>query len=128
MAHFAQLDENNKVSQIIVVNNSDCGDLPFPESEPVGVAFCKSLFGDSTSWKQTSYNSNFRRQYAFIGGYYLANIDAFTMPQPFPSWSLNTQTGDWDAPIPMPEIPSGYIAVWDEVNQEWDVVLNKASP
>jgi hypothetical protein len=126
MAHFAQLDENNKVTQIIVVNNSDCNDFSFPDSEPVGIVFCKSLFGDDTNWKQTSYNNNFRRQYAHINGYYLSEPDVFTIPQPFPSWTLNVQTGEWIAPIPKPDTPSNYVAVWDEEGQEWDIILGGA--
>jgi hypothetical protein len=123
MAHFAQLDENNQVSQIIVVSNDDCGNLPFPESEAVGIAFCELLFGPETVWKQTSYNSNFRQRYACIGGYYIPEIDAFTIPQPYPSWTLNRTTGDWDAPVPQPEVPDGYVLNWDEVGQEWDLTL-----
>jgi hypothetical protein len=125
MAHFAQLDENDKVIQIIVVSNSDCGDLPFPESEPVGVSFCQALLGEDTRWVQTSYNSNFRRQYAVIGGYYVPELDAFTWYQPYPSWTLNRQTGEWDAPVSKPDVPTGYIAAWDEEGQEWDIVINR---
>ena len=65
MAHFAKVS-NNIVQQVIVVANSDCGDLPFPDSEPVGQAFIASLNLDG-EWKQTSYNNNFRGTYAGIG-------------------------------------------------------------
>ena len=78
MAHFAQLDENNIVLQVIVVNNQAINNLPFPESEPVGVLFCQSLFGNDTVWKQTSYNSNFRQMLAVIGGGYDPQRDVFT--------------------------------------------------
>lgn len=67
MAHFAKLDENNVVLEVIVVNNDVLQNLPFPESEPIGVAFCQSLYGADTVWKQTSYNNNFRGRYAGIG-------------------------------------------------------------
>lgn len=67
MAHFAKLDANNVVTEVIVVNNAVVENLPFPESEPLGVAFCQSIFGADTAWKQTSYNNNFRGQYAGIG-------------------------------------------------------------
>ena len=127
MAHFAQIDENGLVLQIIVVNNSDCGDLPFPESEAIGVAFCKAILGEDTNWLQTSYNSNFRRKYASIGGYYVPELDGFTAMQPFPSWTLNRQIGEWEAPIPMPSVPELHVAVWDEEGQEWDIVLDKAN-
>jgi hypothetical protein len=82
MAHFAQLDANNVVTQIIVVNNSVIEDLLFPESEPLGVAFCQSLFGVDTVWKQTSYNANFRGTYAGIGYTYDAATDTFVAPEP----------------------------------------------
>ena len=102
MAHFAQLDENNQVIQVIVVRNVDCGDLAFPDSEPVGVAFCHSLFGNDTKWVQTSYNHNFRRQYAGIGFYYDANLDVFVEPKPDDSWSYNAETGSWFDPDTVP--------------------------
>ena len=123
MAHFAQVDENNKVIQVIVINNEDVDHLPFPQSDPVGITFCQSLFGGDTVWLQTSYNSNFRRQYAGIGSFYLLSLDVFTDPQPYPSWGLDAN-GYWQAPIPEPVPPTGYIAVWDEDDQEWYFVIN----
>lgn len=80
MAHFAQLDDNNAVLQVIVVNNSVVENLPFPDSEPLGVAFCQSLYGADTVWKQTSYNDNFRGAYAGIGFIYDAVTDQFVPP------------------------------------------------
>ena len=77
MAHFAQLDENNIVIKVIVVNNEVINNLPFPESEPIGVAFCQSLFGEDTQWKQTSYNSSFRGTYVGIGMKYHSEFDVF---------------------------------------------------
>ena len=83
MAHFAQLNDNNTVSQVIVVANSDCGDLEFPASEAVGQAFIASL-GLTGTWKQTSYNNNFRGKYAGIGDIYDAELDEFVTPTPPP--------------------------------------------
>ncbi len=80
MAHFAQLDANNVVTEVIVVNNAVIEDLPFPESEPLGVAFCQSLYGADTVWKQTSYNNKFRGVYAGIGFWYDADNDVFVAP------------------------------------------------
>jgi hypothetical protein len=80
MAHFAQLDANNVVTEVIAVNNAVVEDLPFPESEPLGVAFCQSLYGADTVWKQTSYNNKFRGVYAGIGFLYDANDDIFIAP------------------------------------------------
>jgi hypothetical protein len=77
MAHFAQLDPNNVVVQVIVVNNDVVENLPFPESEPLGVQFCQSLFGSDTRWVQTSYNASFRGCYAGIGYMYDVVDDVF---------------------------------------------------
>lgn len=81
MAHFAQLDGNNIVQQVIVVGNEDCGGGEFPASEAVGQAFIASL-GLTGTWKQTSYNSNFRGRYAGIGFTYDADLDEFVAPEP----------------------------------------------
>lgn len=117
MAHFAQLDPNGVVMQVIVVSNETLGDLPFPASEPVGVAFCQSLFGAETEWKQTSYNANFRRKYAGIGFTYDAARDAFIPPAPYPSWLLNEATLEWEAPVPYPADGGAYY--WDEATVSW---------
>jgi hypothetical protein len=123
MAHFAQLDENNVVLAVIVVSNETVNNLPFPESEPIGIAFCQSLYGENTVWKQTSYNRSFRVNYAGIGSIYVPQADVFAPSQPYPSWTLNVATGEWEAPIPSPTFPEGYTAVWDELAQEWDIIL-----
>ena len=120
MAHFAQLDSNNTVTQVIVVSNETIDNLPFPQSEPVGVAFCRSLYGEDTNWAQTSYNSNFRYNYAGYGYSFDANAQpdgAFFAPQPYPSWTLNTQTYQWQSPVPYPT--DGKMYVWDEATQSW---------
>jgi len=126
MAHFAQLDENNVVLTVIVVSNKTINDLPFPESEPIGIAFCQSLYGTDTIWKQTSYNGNFRANYAGIGFIYVPSANVFAPPQPHLSWTMNTTTGQWEAPIPRPTVPEGYVALWDEIAQEWDIVRQGA--
>ena len=115
MAHFAQLDENNVVTQVIVVHNNDCLDADGNESEAVGAAFCQSLLGGT--WKQTSYNGNIRKNYAGIGYTYNPSIDAFVPPQPFASWVLNNDTAKWEAPVPMPTDNKRYS--WDEKQQNW---------
>jgi hypothetical protein len=84
MANFAQLDEKNVVLQVIVVSNDTVQNLPFPESEPIGVAFCRSLLGADTNWKQTSYNASFRTNYAGIGYIYDPVSDSFVEPPPKP--------------------------------------------
>ena len=80
MAHFAQLDENNIVTQVIVVNNNDLIDATGNESETTGIAFCQSLFGKNTRWVQTSYNAKFRGVYAGVGFSYDADSDLFKEP------------------------------------------------
>ncbi len=116
MAHFAQLDENNVVTQVIVVHNNDCM-LDGEENETIGILFCKSLFGQDTRWKQTSYNANIRKNYAGVGYTYDKNRDAFIPPSPYPSWVLNETTCRWDAPVPMPQDGKAYY--WDEATVSW---------
>lgn len=120
MAHFAQIDENNTVLQVIVVNNDECA-VDGVENEIAGVVFCKSLFGKNTRWKQTSYNGKIRKNYAGIGYTYDKAKDAFIPPKPFPSWILNEQTCLWSAPTPMPDDGERYR--WDETTQTWISLL-----
>jgi hypothetical protein len=77
MAHFARV-ENNVVREVIVINNEVLENKPFPESEAIGIAFCKSLYGADTEWLQTSYNANFRGSYAGSGMIYDELNDIFT--------------------------------------------------
>lgn len=118
MAHFAQLDENNVVTQVIVVHNNELLDNG-AESEAKGIAFCQSLF-PGTTWVQTSYNGNKRKNYAGIGFNYDAQRDAFIAPQPFPSWTLNETTCRWEAPVPYPTDGKRYR--WDEATLAWVLV------
>ena len=117
MAHFAQLDGNGVVIQVIVVGNDTIYNMPFPESEPIGAAFCQSLLGSTTVWKQTSYNANFRKNYAGVGYTYDPVLDAFIAPQPYPSWILNTATCQWDPPVKMPDDAKLYF--WNEASLSW---------
>ncbi len=122
MAHFAKIDENNVVQQVIVVDNKDTSDANGNEIESIGVAFCQKLLGGN--WKQTSYNGKVRKNYAGIGYTYRADIDAFVAPQPYPSWVLDADA-KWQAPVPMPEDagtgepPKMYS--WDEASLSWVV-------
>ena len=93
MAHFAQLDDTNTVIQVIVISNDDApGDLP--DSETAGQAFIATLGLDGV-WKQTSYNGNFRKNYAGQGFTYDATRDAFIPPKPDGNWTLNEATCQW---------------------------------
>ena len=114
MAHFAELDENNVVKRVIVVDNKDTADANGNEIESIGVAFCQKLLGGN--WKQTSYHGNIRKNYAGIGYIYRADIDAFTAPQPYPSWVLDANA-QWQAPVLMPTDDKMYR--WDEASLSW---------
>jgi hypothetical protein len=115
MAHFAEIDQFGKVKRVIVVSDADTSDASGVEKEHIGAAFCEKLFGGT--WKQTSYNANFRKNYAGIGYEYRADIDAFVPPQPYASWTLNAVTGQWAAPTPMPTDGKRY--AWNEATTSW---------
>lgn len=118
MAHFALLDENNIVVQTIVVNNEVINNLPFPESEPVGVEFCVSLYqNQNATWKQTSYNGHFRWRYAEYGFYYDAVNDGFLPPKPYASWVVDPDKKNWTPPVAYPT--DGGIYFWDEPSISW---------
>ena len=117
MAHFAELDENNIVTRVIVVHNNELKDVK-TESEVKGVGFCASLLG-GTNWVQTSYNNNMRKQFAGVGYTYDDVNDVFVAPQPYPSWTLD-ENHDWQPPSPKPDDENIY--TWNEETQSWDIV------
>lgn len=102
MAHFAKLDENNIVTQVIVVSNQDILDENGNENELIGIKFCQSLFNDDGKWKQTSYNNKFRGKFAIPGYTYDETLDRFIPPKPYPSWLYNSERNEWNAPTPPP--------------------------
>jgi hypothetical protein len=102
MSHFAEIDNDNIVQRVIVAEQD------FINSGSVG---------DSFRWVQTSYNNNFRKNYAGIGYTYDKARDAFIPPQPYPSWLLNEDTCLWNAPIPRPD--DGKMYEWDEDTTSW---------
>ena len=127
MAHFAQLDSDNVVTQVIVVSNDDTSDSNGVETESIGVAFCQKLLGAETNWKQTSYNANMRGNYAGIGYTYMTNVatlgvgstDIFISQQPYASWTISTSAAQWEAPITQPTLTDEQVAAmsyytWDE--------------
>ena len=118
MAHFAKLDSDNIVTQVIVINNEVLLDSEGNQDEQIGVDFCKSLYGLDTVWVQTSYNDSFRKQFAAIGAKYDSSKDKFIAVQPYPSWTLNAND-DWEAPTP---IPDDGVYDWNETNQSWDEI------
>ena len=136
MAHFAQLDSDNVVTQVIVVSNDDTSDNNGTEVESIGVAFCQKLLGAETNWKQTSYNSNMRGNYAGIGYTYMTNVatlgvgstDIFISPQPYASWTIGVGTATWYPPtnpgaapaLTDDEIAAGKYYAWNESNYQSD--------
>jgi hypothetical protein len=108
MSNWAEIDENNIVIRVLVGDNNE------PDE---GEAFMNSLGG---TWVKTSYNGNIRKNYAGIGMSYDPARDAFILPQPFPSWSLNEDTCLWEAPTPMPT--DGQMYRWVEADLNWQVI------
>ena len=102
MSHFAKLDNNNIVQEVIVA------DQQFINTGVVGDVF---------RWVQTSYNGNFRKNFAGIGYKYDRIRDAFIPPQPYLSWVLNEETCRWEAPVPYPN--DGQLYSWDESTKSW---------
>jgi len=124
MAHFAELNSSNEVLRVVVISNDDV-DANGGDESAQAETFVASIVPhseDGTAWKQTSYNSNFRKQYAGIGVTYDASKDKFILPQPYPSWSLDSND-DWEAPVTYPtvtEIDSNLVIIsWNEDNQKW---------
>lgn len=114
MAYFAQIDENGVVLQVISINDNEAPN-PAPEhSEPLGQQFIASI-GLPGNWRQTSFNHRFRKQYAGIGYTYDEANDVFVAPQPFASWSLDSNH-DWQPPVPKPAQGDWY---WNEDDLNW---------
>ena len=118
MAHFAKIGLNSKVIEVLTVNNNVLLDADGNESEKNGIDFLTKLTGWSI-WKQTSYNNNFRKNYAGIGYTYDEDRDAFIPPKPFTSWILNEETCQWEAPVVKPDDGQNYN--WNEETQQWDL-------
>ena len=123
MAHFAEIDSNSLVLRVVVVSNADTALADGKETESIGIAHCQKLFGGT--WVQTSYNGNFRKNYAGVGSTYDSTRNAFYSPKPFNSWVLNESTCVWEAPVLMPsdagegDPPKMYR--WDEDSTSWVV-------
>ena len=124
MAHFAELNSSKVVLQVIVVSNTDV-DANGGDESVAAENFVATIVPYGTggaSWKQTSYNNNFRKQYAGIGYTYDSAKDVFICPKPYPSWSLDA-SNDWQAPVTYPNVSEiGGLTVfdsWDESNLRW---------
>ena len=121
MAHFAKLDENNVVLDVLVVNNSDVDNLPFPDSEPVGIAYLNSFLPPAT-YAQTSYNNRFRVRFAGIGDVFYPNCTAtpyggFGNTQIYPDFIFDESQCLWIPPVPYPT--DGKMYYWDDSLHQW---------
>ena len=123
MAHYAFLDSNNIVTEVItgVDENITQTDLDGTLVGGTSEAW-ETFYGNfrNQTCKKTSYNGNYRKNYAGIGMIFDAERDAFYFPQPYPSWILNEDTCQWGAPVPYPDDEKRY--EWNEENQSWDEV------
>lgn len=119
MAHFAQLDENNTVVNVVVVDNGDIQNLAFPDSESVGQEFLSGIF-PGTRWVQTSYNNNFRKRYAGIGSTFYAALDGFCPPKEYPSFVFDAATVQFTPPKAYPTDGAEY--KWVEEALDWVVI------
>ena len=114
MAHFAKLGVGNIVEKVEVVSND------IATSEQAGGDFLNNLYGTRDVWKQTSYNNNFRKNFAGVGYKYDQTRDAFIPPKPFNSWTLNETTCLWEAPVAYPDDGQDY--EWNESTKQWDLI------
>jgi hypothetical protein len=148
MAHFAEIDLNNKVLRVVVACNSDIANNGGEQSEQAAEHFKKvcKLSLNGIKWVQTSINNNFRKQYAGIGHTFDSTKNKFIKPQPFASWSLDSND-DWQAPVVYPTVITyintlvyedplanvnvgdslNYFITWDESNLRWLGLDNKKS-
>ena len=115
MAHMAKI-ENDVVTNVVVVSDANCIGDTLEESDRIGTIFLNKL-GLEGTWKRTSYNNKFRKNFAGIG--YTFENDMYIPPKPFPSWILN-ENYDWVSPIPYPNDDKEYI--WNEENLNWLLV------
>lgn len=119
MAHFAELDSNNVVIDVVVVHNNILHNEELGEVEQKGIDFLNQTLRNSI-WKQTSFNSSIRGHFAGIGFTYNEELDVFIPPPRFESWTtLNTETFMYEPAVGMPEYVFGYRNKWDEDAQEW---------
>ena len=125
MAHFAELDENNVVTRVVVVGNdveTADGPLGTNDMHVDGETWCVNFFKGG-NWKQTSYNHNFRKQYAGKGYTFDAAKNKFISPQPYDSWALDGND-DWQAPVTYPTDTTDKMISWDEAGQKWTATDN----
>jgi len=123
MAHFAEIDLNNIVLRVNRACNQDIANNGGEQSEQAAQHFAtvSPLSQNGIKWIQTSYNNNFRKQYAGIGYTYDSVKDKFISPQPYSSWSLDAND-DWQPPVPYPQNNDNQYYSWNENNKTWDLI------
>jgi hypothetical protein len=114
MAHFAQIDENNIVIQVLVVPDN---------AEDRGQDYLANDLGLGGTWVQTSYNARIRKNYAGVGFTYDSVRDAFIAPKPYDSWLLNEDTCCWEAPVARPD--NAVMCKWNEELGDWESIVNE---
>jgi len=125
MAHYALINENNIVVQVITGVDENIIQTDLDGTQVGGSSEAWENFYASQpqfvglTCKRTSYNGNIRANYASVGGKYDPNFDVFIAPQPYPSWKLNYTTYNWEAPIARPDKVDGFVWKWSEINKEW---------
>ena len=118
MALFAELSDENIVTNVVVINDFDLNNLAFPESEQAAIDFYSVVLGNPTAKiKQTDRNGAFRKNYASMGGTYDPENDVFISKKPYPSWTLNPETFKWTPPTPRPD--EDWVYNWDESTLSW---------
>jgi hypothetical protein len=116
MAHFAKLNEDNVIIEVIVIDNDDMNNLEFPESERIGQEFIK-LLGLDGNWAQTSFSGSFRKKYGMVGDLFDEQNNVFISPKPYDSFTLD-ENFDWTPPFPMPDDGKRYC--WVEEKMDWE--------
>lgn len=136
MAHYAELNNNNEVIYVIYMDNDIITDENGNEVEDLGIQHLHTHHGSNRRWVRTSYNGNFRNKYAGVGDTYMEDFDIFVSSKPFESWVLNETSGQWDPPIPMPDLTEEqkndetyhYGFSWNEETQIWDAFKVEKDP
>ena len=142
MGHFAKIDENNIVTEVIVIANENLLDEDGDEQETLGQTFIAETLKLEGNWQQTSYNHTIRGRFAGIGYSWDEENDHFISPQPYPSWTYNFDEAIWEAPVDYPTLPpqdqedqgeqfatgnDEYVYIWNEEDQSWDWTLIESS-
>ena len=124
MAHYALINRNFAVVEVITGIDENETQVDLDGTVVGGSSQAWEAFYASRPWfvgllcKRTSYNGNIRKRFAGIGYIYNDRLDAFILPKPYPSWTLNDETADWEPPVPKPD-SVGYF-VWNEEQQRWE--------